>query len=142
MERYFRLVYYSCRSTLEQWLSGQKNFILATGFGFPRGPRAPMNTINQLAIPFSLFYARQLYRRRCILRRVIWGTSSRNFNRRADHLFATLSSLLVRWNATRRSSRSYVTLSSISSHRSSFAVFHRIVFLESFNQPLLAIKTN
>lgn len=43
-----------------------------------------MNTINQLAIPFSLFYARQLYR---ILRSVIWGagegTSSRNFNRGA-----------------------------------------------------------
>lgn len=52
-----------------------------------------MNTINQLAIPFSSFYARQLYR---ISRSVIWGedgTSSRGIStEEPEYLFATLSS--------------------------------------------------
>lgn len=47
-----------------------------------------MNTINQLAIPFSLFYARQLYR---ILRSVIWGaTSSQEFQPRSPNIFLPL----------------------------------------------------
>lgn len=52
-----------------------------------------MNTINQLAIPFSLFYARQLYR---ILRSVIWGGGrepARGIStEEPEYLFATLSS--------------------------------------------------
>lgn len=52
-----------------------------------------MNMINQLAIPFSLFYARQLYR---ILRSVIWGGGkepARGIStEEPEYLFATLSS--------------------------------------------------
>lgn len=50
-----------------------------------------MNTINQLAIPFSLFYARQLYR---ILRSVIWGGGGGNqleeFQPRSPNIFLPL----------------------------------------------------
>lgn len=49
-----------------------------------------MNTINQLAIPFSLFYARQLYR---ILRSVIWGEGGNQleeFQPRSPNIFLPL----------------------------------------------------